>query len=171
MGKPWSTPLTGKRKSFLRLSSQETGRKTLLKQKKLTDKSQQKQKTLTHNKNRDVRFLNSVTMEPMPLFYCLGRHGPLRSLSFDSLHSSLLHVGTEQGEILVFDTSPPSSRQQRPQPLNKQQPHYHQRLVHVDQDGGHCLFIKKLASRSGTSFFFIKKIICVCGVSPPPSNL
>ena len=42
-------------------------------------------------------------MEPVQVF-CRGRHSRLRSLAFDVNIAGLIYAGTDDGDVLVFDT-------------------------------------------------------------------
>lgn len=101
-------------------------------------------KTLLYTADRDVHFLSAMTLEPYRTAYCLGRHGPLISLAWDSFSPQVLHASSAQGDILSFDTSPPHAR--RGHPYQQQQPMYGGAAAE-----GNCALLKKLASRTGGS--------------------
>jgi len=83
-----------------------------------------------------------MTLAPFSTAYCGGRHGPLRSLAWDSLAPQVLYASTAHGDLLTFDTSPPHAR--RGQPQKQQQQMYGGGAVE-----GNCALVKKLASRTG----------------------
>lgn len=92
-------------------------------------------------KHRDVHFLSAMTLEPFRTAYCLGRHGPLISLGWDSLSPQVLHASSAQGDLLSFDTSPPHAR--------RGHPHQQQQMSGGAAVEGNCALLKKLASRTG----------------------
>lgn len=63
----------------------------------------------------DVRFLGPSTLQEDKGLVCLGRHGRLVSLAADPAVPFVLYAGTEDGDILAFDT-----RESLPVPVSVQ---------------------------------------------------